>query len=112
MRKLIQFKERETQRLFALILAGKMVGVGTVFAAMKAFGWFFSSPASAADKETVANQLANHVNAINTMWVLVAALVALGLAGTATAGVIDRELLVGAFRTASGSRRRKETVSE
>ena len=73
MRKLNQFKQRETQRLFAVILAGKMVGVGTIFGAMAVFSWFFSQPATAADKETVAQELANHVNAINTMWVLVAA---------------------------------------
>ena len=43
---------------------------------------------------------------------VIAVLAGLGLAGTATAGVVDRELFTGTFRHASGNRRRKETVSE
>jgi len=74
MRKLNQFKERETQRLFAVILAGKMVGVGSIFAAMYGFTYFFSQSANAADKApSVTEQLASHVSAINTTWVLVTA---------------------------------------
>ena len=73
MGKLRKFKERETRRLFATIFAGKLLGVGTIFAAMKAFAWLFTNTAGAAEKDTVAQQLANHVSAINTVWVLVTA---------------------------------------
>ena len=72
-RRLSQYKQRETQKRFATLLAGKMLGVGAVLAAFQGFVWLFESPAGAQEKETVAQQLAHQVNAINTMWVLVAA---------------------------------------
>src|SRR3954469_2895932 len=71
--KLRRLRERETQRVFATIFAGKMLGIGTIFAAMKAFAWLFTQPAGAIDKETIPQQLAHQVSAINTTWVLVTA---------------------------------------
>src|SRR4051794_14312469 len=72
--KLRKFKEPETRKLFVTLLLGKMAGIGTIFAVMKGFGWLFGgAPAGAAQTPSVTEQLANHVNAINTVWVLVAA---------------------------------------
>ena len=71
--RLQRIKEWETQKLFLTILSGKMIGIGTIYGAMRAFTWYFASAASAADKETIPQQLSHQVNAINTTWVLVTA---------------------------------------
>jgi Amt family ammonium transporter len=73
MHRLKRFKERETQKLFLTILAGKTIGIGAIYGAMTGFTWYFGQSAGAIDKETVPQQLAHQVSAINTTWVLVAA---------------------------------------
>lgn len=72
-RRLSQFKHGETRKLFVVILAGKMLGIATVLAAVRAFVWLFESPAGAVDNETIPQQLAHQVSAINTAWVLITA---------------------------------------
>ncbi|MBW8825008.1 MAG: ammonium transporter [Acidobacteria bacterium] len=72
-RKLSQFKQWETRKLFATVLAGKMIGIATVLAAVRGFFWLFESPAGAQTKESIPQQLAHQVSAINTVWVLVTA---------------------------------------
>jgi Amt family ammonium transporter len=73
MHRLKRFRTRETQKLFLTILSGKMLGISAIYAAMRGFTYFLSQPAGAIDKETVPQQLAHQVSAINTTWVLVAA---------------------------------------
>jgi ammonium transporter, Amt family len=70
--RLRRFRDKETRRLFGLILGGKMLGVVLVVAAMFAFNSFFGSPASAQTGavQHAANDL---VNPVNTLWVLVTA---------------------------------------
>jgi Amt family ammonium transporter len=70
--KLSRLKERETRKLFAVILGGKMIGVLSLLGIMKAAAWYFDSAAVAAPAGPVhtANEL---INPINTIWVLVTA---------------------------------------
>jgi Amt family ammonium transporter len=72
-RKLSQFKQRETRRLFGTLLAGKMLGVAAVLGTFWVFAWLLETPAGAQDAPSVTEQLANQVSAINTMWVLLTA---------------------------------------
>jgi Amt family ammonium transporter len=70
--RLQRLKEKDTRRIFVVILGGKMLGVAAVLAAIKGFVFFIDTPAGAIPVEAAhtANQL---VNPINTMWVLVTA---------------------------------------
>jgi Amt family ammonium transporter len=69
--RLQRFKERDTRRAFALILGGKMLGIGALLAAIKGFTWYFGAQAGAlAQVEHTANDL---ISPVNTMWTLVAA---------------------------------------
>ncbi|MEA2843510.1 MAG: ammonium transporter, Amt family [Actinomycetota bacterium] len=70
--RLRRFKEKETQRIFLLLLGGKMLGVASVLGMMKGFAWYFEAHAGASSLQVVhtANDL---VNPVNTMWVLIAA---------------------------------------
>src|SRR3954447_5721513 len=73
MRRLKRLRERETRRLVAVILGGKMLGIVAVLGAMKIFGTFAGSAASAAPLQDVAHQANDFVSPINTVWVLVTA---------------------------------------
>ncbi|CAN5695196.1 ammonium transporter [soil metagenome] len=66
------FKERDVQKRFGLLLAGKVIGVAGVFAVMFGFTYFFSTAAGAAPAQA-ATKAENLISPINTMWVLVAA---------------------------------------
>ena len=71
--KLARFKERDTRKLFAAILGGKMIAIVLIFGAMIGFNVLFGGSASAqtaAAPHHTANQL---VNPVNTIWVLVTA---------------------------------------
>ncbi|MEA3077577.1 MAG: ammonium transporter, Amt family [Actinomycetota bacterium] len=70
--RLQRLKERDTQRVFATIFAGKMVGIAGVFGAAKGFAWLFDTVAGASPLHAapVAQDL---VNPLNTVWVLVTA---------------------------------------
>src|SRR4051794_19671326 len=65
--------ERETRRMFAVILGGKMLGIATIIGAMKGFAWLFGSAAWAAPMQDVAHSANDLISPINTVWVLVTA---------------------------------------
>jgi len=63
-----RMRQKEYRKLFATILAGKIGGVLLLLAAIKAFNWYFMTPAFADDAATPA-----YVNPMNTMWTVIAA---------------------------------------
>src|SRR5437660_6150708 len=71
--KLGRLRQRETRRLIAVIVAGKMLGIGAVLGLMKGFAYFLETPAGAAPLAQVAHQANDFVSPINTVWVLVTA---------------------------------------
>jgi Amt family ammonium transporter len=71
--RLRRLREKDTRRLIVVILAGKMLGLITLLVAVKVFGWYFSSPATAATLRQVAVKADDIVNPVNTMWTLVTA---------------------------------------
>src|SRR5437763_1228117 len=71
--KLGRFRQRETRRVFGLILGGKLLGIVTILAAMKTFGMLFDSAAGAAPVAQIAHEATDLVSPINTVWVLVTA---------------------------------------
>jgi Amt family ammonium transporter len=71
--RLQRLKEKDTRRLFGVILGGKMLGVGALLAAMKGLAWYFGAAAQATPLEAVVHQANDLVNPLNTVWVLVAA---------------------------------------
>ena len=60
MHRLERFRQRDTRRVFVTILAGKLLGVGTVLAAMKGFAWLFGAPAEPTAKSAAAAASAAH----------------------------------------------------
>jgi Amt family ammonium transporter len=66
------FKNREVQKRFGVILAGKMLGIAALFGAIFLFYFLFETAAGASPAQA-AKAGADTINAINTMWVLVAA---------------------------------------
>ena len=64
-----RFSDRKTRRLFFLILGAKLAGVVIVLAGIKGIDWYFFTKAYAED----APKIPDHVNALNTMWTLIAA---------------------------------------
>ena len=70
--RLRRLRERDTRKLFATILAGKMVGIGVLLLAMNVFTSLFNNPASAAPLQE-ASEVTNIVSGVNTVWVLIAA---------------------------------------
>jgi Amt family ammonium transporter len=72
--RLHRLRELDTYKLWATLLAGKLMGLGVVIGAMKGFNLFLNTPAGAAvPGQEVAEEFTRTVNATNTMWVLVAA---------------------------------------
>src|SRR3954468_9695036 len=71
--RLKQLKQKDTRRLIAVILGGKMLGIGALLAAMKGFTWYFGSVAGASPLQAAAHQANDFVNPLNTVWVLVTA---------------------------------------
>src|SRR5690242_12837486 len=66
------FKERETQKRFGVLLAGKMGGLAAAAGIVGLIVFIFGATAGAATAET-APKAADLVNPLNTVWVLVAA---------------------------------------
>src|SRR5256885_3099643 len=64
---------KETRRLWAVLLAGKMLGIVTVLSLMKGFSWYFVSHAGAGTLGDVTHQANDIINPLNTVWVLVTA---------------------------------------
>jgi ammonium transporter, Amt family len=71
--KLRRFRERDTRRLFGVILGGKLLGVLSVLGLMKAFAWYFESAAGATQAAPIIHRANDFVSPINTVWVLVTA---------------------------------------
>src|SRR6476646_831515 len=65
--------ERETRRMFAVILGGKMLGIASIIGAMKGCAWLFGSAAWASPMQDVAHSANDLISPINTVWVLVTA---------------------------------------
>src|ERR1700733_1581856 len=63
----------EFRRLFAWILAGKVVGVVVLVLAVKCIGAYVFHPAFADDAPAAAPEIPAYVNPINTMWTVIAA---------------------------------------
>lgn len=64
-----RMRQREGRRLFATLVAGKVGGVLLLLVAIKAFNWYFATPAFA---DTPAETPA-YINPMNTMWTVIAA---------------------------------------
>src|SRR3954453_23040327 len=71
--RLKQLKQKDTRRLIAVILGGKMLGIGALLAAFKGFTWYFGSVAGATPLQAAAHTANELVNPLNTVWVLVTA---------------------------------------
>jgi Amt family ammonium transporter len=69
--RLQRLKQRDTRRLFAVVIGGKMLGILTLLGAIKGLTWYFDGAAFAAD--TVVHRANDFVSPINTVWVLVTA---------------------------------------
>jgi Amt family ammonium transporter len=65
-------RERETQRRFSVLLAGKLIGLLGVVGFGVLAAWFLDTPAGASVSQA-APKAADLVNPLNTVWVLVAA---------------------------------------
>src|SRR5256885_14603370 len=65
--RLRRLRDKDTRKLIAVILAGKMLGIVAALLAVKAFGWYFGSQASAAAIRQAATQAAPIVNPLNTV---------------------------------------------
>src|SRR5437764_6768331 len=66
-------EEKDTRRLIAVILGGKMLGIVGVLGAMKIFAWLFESAAWAQGAEPIIHRANDFVSPVNTIWVLVTA---------------------------------------
>ena len=66
------FRERETQKRFGALLAGKMLGLAATFGVIAAFAFLFETAAGASPAQA-APKAAELISPINTVWVLVAA---------------------------------------
>lgn len=73
MTKLEGLKSKDTQRLWVLMLTGKMVGITVMLALIKGVSWYFASHADAGTLGQVPHQANDIINPLNTVWVLVAA---------------------------------------
>jgi Amt family ammonium transporter len=71
--RLRRLKQKDTRRLFGVVLGGKMLGIAAVLGGVKLFAFFLETPAGAAPSQDAAEQFAHTVSAVNTVWVLVAA---------------------------------------
>ena len=71
--RLKRLKEKDTRRLIAVILGGKMLGIVAMLGVIKGFFWFFDTAAGATPMDTVVHQANDLVSPVNTIWVLVTA---------------------------------------
>ncbi|MBI2709891.1 MAG: ammonium transporter [Actinobacteria bacterium] len=72
--RIARLRERDTRKLVAVLLGGKMLGVLGALALIKGVGWYFGSSAGAAvPGQAAATKATDLINPINTMWVLIAA---------------------------------------
>jgi Amt family ammonium transporter len=71
--RLARLKEADTRKVFAGLLAGKLLGVGTMLGIVKAVAWYFGTSVSAAPIAQAAEAVNATINPLNTLWVLIAA---------------------------------------
>src|SRR5579859_5579208 len=72
--RLRRLKQKEARKLVAVILGGKMLGLGIILGAMKGVAWYFDSSAHAGPLvQQAAVQAKDLVSPVNTIWVLVTA---------------------------------------
>jgi len=71
--RLSRFKEKSVQTRFAVLLSGKMIGIGALLGGIKLFSYLLDTPAGAAPMQTVAHKAGDFVSPVNTIWVLVTA---------------------------------------
>src|SRR5437764_1002346 len=71
--RLQRLKDWETRKLIAVILGGKLAGVASALAIIKAVTWYFDGAAWAQSAAPIAHQANDFVSPINTVWVLVTA---------------------------------------
>ncbi|HEV7862427.1 MAG TPA: ammonium transporter, partial [Acidimicrobiia bacterium] len=71
--RLQRLRQKETRRLWAVLLGGKMLGILAVLSLMKGIGWYFASHAGAGPLGQVTHQANDIINPLNTVWVLVTA---------------------------------------
>src|SRR6266851_390687 len=71
--RLQRLRLKETRRLWAVLLGGKMLGILAVLGLMKGTGWYFASHAGAGTLGDVTHQANDIINPLNTVWVLVTA---------------------------------------
>jgi Amt family ammonium transporter len=69
---LSKVRDRDTRRLFGLVLGGKMLGILGLLGILKAFTFFFET-AAGAQTATITHKANDFVSPINTVWVLVTA---------------------------------------
>ncbi len=67
------FRERETQKRFAVLLSAKMLGLAGVVGVMALFSYLLESQAGALPIAAAAPKAADIINPLNTGWVLIAA---------------------------------------
>src|SRR4051812_45870989 len=67
------WQDRETRRMFGLLMAGKMLGILTLLGAGKGISWYFDSAAGATALQDPAEAVSSTISPINTMWGLVTA---------------------------------------
>jgi Amt family ammonium transporter len=68
-----RIRQKEYRRLFAMILASKVLGVVVLIIAIKCIGAYFFTPAFADDVPAAAAEPPAYVNPMNTMWTVIAA---------------------------------------
>ncbi|MDQ1395611.1 MAG: ammonium transporter, Amt family, partial [Acidimicrobiaceae bacterium] len=71
--RLEKLKQKETRRLIAILLGGKMIGLVAILGAIKGFSFLFEASASAAPMQAAAKTADDLINPVNTIWVLVTA---------------------------------------
>src|SRR5207237_583893 len=71
--KLQRLRLKETRRLWAVLFAGKMLGILGVLGLMKGTAWYFATHANAGTLGQVTHQANDIINPLNTVWVLVTA---------------------------------------
>ena len=70
--RLKRLKDRDTRRLVAVLVGGKMAGIALLLGAIKGVAWYFGSVANA-DTGTIVHKANDFVSPVNTIWVLVTA---------------------------------------
>src|SRR4051794_28566601 len=71
--RLRRLKDKDARKMFAVVLGGKMLGIGLMLGFIKGFFWMFETAAGATPMDTVVHQANDFVSPINTVWVLVTA---------------------------------------